>query len=222
VVEGVHLLENTRVTGIGWQDRPFSLETDRGRLLAERLVIAAGPWTRTLVPALARALTVRRQSIGFFRLDTAAGSVRPGPFPVWVYLGAGANGIRYGLPEFGREGVKIGLHEVAGESQDPDELAAPDENTLAQVRAFAGELFAVPVRERLHAETCFYTSTASEDFVIDTLPGLAGAVVLSACSGHGFKFGPLVGRLAAGLAMDGHTDVDAFERARDRFALPPA
>ena len=143
-------------------------------------------------------------------------------FRSWVHLGAGANGIRYGLPEFGREGIKLGLHEVAGENQDPDEVAGPDEDTLARVRAFAGELFSVPVLERLHAETCFYTSTASEDFVIDTLPGLPGAVVLSACSGHGFKFGPLLGRLAAGLAVDGRTDVEAFEHARGRFAIPPA
>lgn len=221
VVEGVRVLERTRVLGIGWDARPFTVETDRGRLLAERLVIAAGPWTPALLPALAPALAVRRQSVGFFRLEAAAERVRPGPFPVWVHLGAGANGVRYGLPEFGREGVKIGLHEVAGPGDDPDEPAPPDEPTLARILEFARGLFAVPVLERLHAETCFYTSTASEDFVIDALPGAPGAVVLSACSGHGFKFGPLAGRLAAELLLDGRTGVAAFENSRARFALPP-
>jgi sarcosine oxidase len=220
VVEGVHVLQDTRVGSIAWDERPFRVETGRGTLFAERLVVAAGPWVRGLVPALAPVLTVRRQSVGFFALDAAPEAVRPGPFPVWVHLGPGANGIRYGLPEFGREGVKVGLHEVAGESQDPDAPSAPDEATLAEVRAFADELFSVRVRERLHAETCFYTSSASEDFVIDALPGRPGAVVLSACSGHGFKFGPLAGRLAAELVMDGRTQVAPFEAVRSRFAFP--
>jgi monomeric sarcosine oxidase len=219
-VEGVHVLDHTRVRGIDWDARPFALETDRGRLLAERLVLAAGPWVRGLVPALAPALTVRRQTVGFYRLEAAAADVAPGPFPVWVHLGPGVNGIRYGLPEFGREGVKVGLHEVAGESQDPDAPAPPDDATLARLGAFADELFAVPVAGRTHAETCFYTSTASEDFVLDEPPGAPGALVVSACSGHGFKFAPLVGRLAAELLLDGRTGVEEFERNRRRFAFP--
>jgi sarcosine oxidase len=222
VVEGVHVLENTRVLDVDWGASPFALATDRGELLAERLVIAAGPWTRALVPALAPRLTVRRQSVGFFRLEADAAAVRPGPFPVWVHLGPGENGVRYGLPEFGRAGVKAGLHEVAGENHDPDERPGPDEPTLERVRAFVDELFAVRVLERLHAETCLYTSTASEDFVIAEVPGASGAVVVSACSGHGFKFAPLVGRLAAELLMDGRTSVAAFERDRARFAFPSA
>lgn len=222
IVEGVHVLDRTRVLRIGWDARPFAVTTDRGALLAERLVIAAGPWTGALVPALAPALTVRRQSVGFFRLDAPPDAVRPGAFPVWVHLGPGVNGIRYGLPEFGREGVKVGVHEVAGRSQDPDEPSAPDEATLARVQEFATGLFAVRVSARLHAETCFYTSTASEDFILDELPGVPGAVVVSACSGHGFKFAPLVGRLAAELVLEGRTGVDPFERDRARFSFPVA
>ena len=222
VVEGVHVLENTRVLGLGLDASPFSIETDRGGLLAERLVLAAGPWMRTLVPALAPVLTVRRQTVGFYRLEAPAEQVRPGPFPVWCHLGPGSNAIHYGLPELGRAGVKIGQHEVAGPNDDPDASAVPDEATLSRIRAFASTLFSVPVAEQLHAETCFYTSTASEDFIIDALPGVAGALALSACSGHGFKFGPLAGRIAADLLMDGRTGVEAFQRDRVRFAFTRA
>jgi glycine/D-amino acid oxidase-like deaminating enzyme len=45
-------------------------------------------------------------------------------------------------------------------------------------------------------------------------------VVGSICSGHGFKFGPLAGRLLAGLVMDGATGVPEFERHREVFAVP--
>lgn len=221
-VEGVHLLDRTRVLGIGWDQRPFALETDRGRLLAERLVVAAGPWTRALVPALAPALAARRQTVGFYRLEAPAEAVRPGPFPAWVHLGAGANGVRYGLPEFGREGVKVGLHEVAGPSDDPDVEAGPDPEVLARVDAFAAGLFDVPRLERVHAESCFYTSTLDEDFILDELPGCPGALVLSACSGHGFKFAPLMGRIAAERLVEGRSTVAEFERHRARFAFPGA
>jgi sarcosine oxidase len=47
-------------------------------------------------------------------------------------------------------------------------------------------------------ETCLYTTTANEDFVIDRRGPL---VVASPCSGHGFKFGPATGELVAGVAV---------------------
>jgi sarcosine oxidase len=58
--------------------------------------------------------------------------------------------------------------------------------------------------------TCLYTSTPSEDFLLDRVGPL---VVCSPCSGHGAKFTPLVGELAAALALDGDADVP------DRFRL---
>ncbi len=58
--------------------------------------------------------------------------------------------------------------------------------------------------------TCLYTNTATENFVLDRVGPI---VVVSACSGHGFKFAPLIGRMAADLA-DGAAPVS-------RFALSP-
>ena len=46
--------------------------------------------------------------------------------------------------------------------------------------------------------TCLYTSTPSEDFVLDRVGPL---VICSACSGHGAKFAPLIGELVADLAL---------------------
>ena len=55
--------------------------------------------------------------------------------------------------------------------------------------------------------TCLYTSTPSEDFLIDRVGPL---VVVSACSGHGAKLAPTIGRIAADLATGGHQDVQRF------------
>lgn len=53
------------------------------------------------------------------------------------------------------------------------------------------------------AETCLYTNTPDEDFILDRVPGRPHIVVCSPCSGHGFKFAPWIGWVAAGLAVGG-------------------
>ena len=67
----------------------------------------------------------------------------------------------------------------------------------------------------LGTETCLYTMLPGEHFVVDAWPDDPRVVVCSACSGHGFKFGPVLGRLAAEILLDGR-------RPPGEFALPPA
>jgi sarcosine oxidase len=67
----------------------------------------------------------------------------------------------------------------------------------------------------LRSETCIYTMTPDQDFVLDRI----GPIVIgSACSGHGFKFGPLLGDLLADLALDGSADMPVERFALSRFA----
>jgi len=217
-VEGVHVLEQTRVLGIDPAAEPVVVDTDRGRLLAERVVIAAGAWVATLVPALRAHVRVSRQHVGYF--DTPGVRCTPETFPVWVFLGDEASGLYYGLPEFGRPGIKAALHGVSAGDDDPEQQPGPDPAAIAHVRAFLARQLTVAVGEVLHAENCLYTNTPDEHFVIGPLPGHPNVVVGSACSGHGFKFGPLTGRLLAELAMEGRTSVPEFERVREGFAVP--
>jgi sarcosine oxidase len=216
-VEGVFVHEHTAVHD--WQAGPgaVTLVTDRGALEAGRVVFAAGGWLPRLVPSLARSLTVKRQSVGYWILADAA-AMEPGRFPVWAYLGPGSNGLVYGLPRFGAPGIKAALHETAGAPDDPDAVAPPRAEALAEVERFLRAQLAIPLGPRVHAETCLYTSTPAEDFVIGPLSGEPRVVIASACSGHGFKFAPLVGRIVAGLVRDGRSDVPRFEAARARFA----
>ena len=58
--------------------------------------------------------------------------------------------------------------------------------------------------------TCLYTTTPSEDFILDRV---GPVVIVSPCSGHGAKFAPLIGRLAADLAI-------GASEPNPRFALP--
>ena len=213
------MLEETRVLAVEPDQDPVVVETDRGRLLAERVVITAGAWLARLVPALAPRVAVSRQHVGYFRLGGEPGGMAVGRFPVWVYLGDAARGLYYGLPEFGRPGVKAALHAASGRADDPDASPGVDAAEIERVRRFLATQLAVPVEAVVHAENCLYTNTPDENFLLGALPGHPNVVVGSACSGHGFKFGPLTGRLLADLVMDGRTSVADFERVRESFAL---
>jgi sarcosine oxidase len=63
-----------------------------------------------------------------------------------------------------------------------------------------------------------YTNTPDRHFVIDLHPDDSRIVVISACSGHGFKFAPVIGEIAADLVRDGRTHRDISRFAAARFA----
>ena len=184
-VAGVHVLEETRVLGIEPGPGPIVVETDRGLLLADRVIVTAGAWVGELVPSLASEIAVQRQDVGYFALDAPAADTRPARFPVWVYLGDPAAGAWYGLPEFGRPGIKAARHGVGDRSDDPEADVPPNPAAIAATRKFLAEQLAIPLGPTLHTETCLYANTADERFVIGPLPGHPRVVVGSVCSGHG-------------------------------------
>ena len=219
-VEGVHVLEETRVRSIDPAAEPVVVDTDRGRLQAERVIVTAGAWVGELLPALRSHTRVSRQHVGYFGHsgERSLGSLEK--FPVWVYLGDPARGLFYGLPEFGRPGLKAAIHRTGDATDDPEQHPGPDPAEIERVRRFLAGQLTLPIGGVLHAETCLYTNTPDEHFVLGPLPDHPNVVVGSVCSGHGFKFGPLTGRLLAELALDGRTTVPEFERCRESFAVP--
>jgi len=96
--------------------------------------------------------------------------------------------------------VKIGEHGrgtvTTGDGRDGIVSPAARDRVRAFVCQRLGGLDPAPVGEA----SCLYTSTASEDFILDRYGPF---VVCSPCSGHGAKFAPLVGEIAADLACGG-------------------
>jgi sarcosine oxidase len=95
-------------------------------------------------------------------------------------------------------GLKAGAHH-AGAEADPDAEEPPDPAIVERIASWVSERFPDVDPEPVEAQSCFYTTTADEHFVLER----RGRVVVgSACSGHGFKFAPAVGRRLAALAME--------------------
>jgi sarcosine oxidase len=214
VSAGGVVLEDTRVMEIDRAERAIRIVSDRGVLRAARAVIATGAWVPDLVPVTRAAVTVVPQTIAYFRLGVPAREL-----PSWVYFGGAQDSITYGLAEVGRDAMKVGHHVTKGPGADPEELAAPSSSEVQALRLELDEILAVPVHELLGSERCLYTMTPTEAFVIDRWPGDPRVVFASACSGHGFKFAPLTGRLLAELAIRGQADLPGGLEMASLFAL---
>ena len=200
---GVDVRERTRVLRIEPAGGHVDVVTHSGTLAAERVVVTAGASVRSLVPRLAARLSVARQTVCYFAPRGAEDDFRVPRFPVWVWLGREEHDHFYGLPEFGRPGLKAARHRTAAGSDDPDagESDAPAPEEIDEVRAFLERELTRPPGDLVAWERCLYTNEPAQDFVVGPLPDAPRVFVGAACSGHAFKFGPLLGRVLAEAAL---------------------
>jgi sarcosine oxidase len=109
------------------------------------------------------------------------------------------------MPEFQGLGVKVARH--SGPEIDPDtEDRTVGERYRLVVRGFLERHIPVLADAPIdHTEICLYTVAPEDRFLVDFLPGRRDVIVASPCSGHGFKFSCLIGRVLAELAVSGTT-----------------
>jgi sarcosine oxidase len=211
---GADVREETRVRAIDRTGDVIRIVSDRGTLHTDRVVIAAGAWLPGLVPAARDALTVVPQTVAYVQLAEPASTL-----PSWVYFGGDPAGPLYGLPEVGSDAFKVGRHVTRGAGVDPDQPVDAVPGEAEALRDQLEHIVSVPVRELVGSEPCLYTMTSTEDFIIDTWPGDPRVAFASACSGHGFKFAPLTGRILAELVVHGTVGLPGGRDARSLFAL---
>ena len=202
--------------------RGVLVSTAEDEVLAERVIVAAGPWIGTLVPALAPLITITRQTVGWFK-PSPPESFAPGDFP--IFLLEAPQGVIYGFPDFEGRGVKAGRHDHGPVVAPDDWHTPPGDHELAAVRATLETFIPAAAGPILEREVCLYTNTlaadarpdAGEEFIIDRLPSDPRIIVASACSGHGAKFAPAIGEILASLALDPSFQADPAFRL-DRYS----
>ncbi|WP_439602859.1 NAD(P)/FAD-dependent oxidoreductase [Devosia sp.] len=187
---GVALHPHSRVSDVDAEAGRFTVNGERRS--ADMVAIAAGAWLPAIYPAARPRLTPSRQVMLYLEPPAELAAAWAAA-PVLVDQGVTHGG--YILPPRGGTRLKLGDHVFTRRGDGSDDRIATAED-VAAVTTAAGEIFADFERYRLlEAKVCYYTVTDDERFVVEPI-GTKGWL-LSACSGHGFKLGPLI---ASGLA----------------------
>jgi sarcosine oxidase len=201
---GAEVRENARVEAVDTAAAAVTLAGGE-RLSADRVVVTAGAWVLRLFPQLAGTLTTYRTAVVYLEppADLAAAWET---LPVILDVGGRTDG--YIIPATGGGGLKFGsgLHKERWSDPDAGRAARPGEGEAVR------DLFAPPfVRlgeyRVLDTVTCAYTFTADDRFLGEEI---GRTLVVSACSGHGYKFGATVGRRVADAVESG--DADTLKR----------
>ncbi|MCU0316369.1 MAG: FAD-dependent oxidoreductase [Fimbriimonadaceae bacterium] len=182
------------LAGVEWvQKRVTDLET-----LSEfdKVVVTAGAWVKQFID-----LPVKTT------LQTYCYASHPYQGPVWI---EGFGDHLYGFPiEPGTEVMKVGYH-TPGPLTDPDSpTREPDPVALAAIQEGIRRRFGIPEPEIHEAGVCLYTVAPGDDFQIRWKNPVT--LVASPCSGHGFKFGPWMGRFLADL-IEGQEDLSLWPK----------
>jgi sarcosine oxidase len=189
--------------------------TATGGFEAQQLVLCAGAWITKLLPPGSVEVAIYPQLLHWFPIRRGYDALRAMPVFVWE-TGADRNEFAhatafYGFPAIDGPdgGVKLAT-ETYDETIDPDELAVPYEGDTGR-QIYEQQLasrFPWVGPEALRSVRCLYTSTRGSRFIIDRHPAHQNVMIVSACSGHGFKHSPAIGEAVAQVIADGVSDID--------------
>ena len=212
---GAEVRESAVVTSISDDGKRVHLGGGVWTVTASVAVVCAGHWTSGLLESagLGVSLVPTLEQVAYLapmsgrQSDVTVFIERAIP---WVY------GLPAGVPGL----LKVAMHGAGPVAHPDDSPLDPDPGLLARLAEHTARLLPAHHVEPVSTERCFYDSTADGDFVLDRV----GRVVIGAgTTGHGFKFGPLLGELLADLATGGPPQIDMAKIDMARFsALRPA
>jgi monomeric sarcosine oxidase len=219
---GAEVFENERVVALEQNERGTLIRSHTGQSWhSPLLLIASGPWTRKLLPDFAGLLTTTRQEVVYFEPPKASGkpfdngkaNFAIGELPIFIEMDSGF----YGFPAHHNGALKIGNH-LKGQTLDPyafDEQVG--EEFIEGCREFFTRSIPALAEARVaQSHVCIYNNSPDDDFIIDWHPQMGGVLLATGFSGHGYKFGPLIGRIVAELLLEGKSryPLDRFRLSR--------
>jgi sarcosine oxidase len=215
---GAEIATDEKVLGVVQSAAGVVVETDRTTYRARHAILSVGAWAPDFVGKKAAQLfQVFRQALHWFDLDVPIAEFEPGRFPVFIWEGAGK--AIYGFPAV--DGPDGGI-KVASERYDATTTADSADAHADD----AGEMHRTLVADNipgigarcLRSETCLYTVTPDAGFVIDSHPATDNVILVSACSGHGFKHSAAIGEALAQWLVEGRSVLDLSPFRLSRFA----
>jgi sarcosine oxidase len=174
-----------------------TVRTEHDAYHAQYLVLTLGAWTNRLLPELAMPLVVHRIVNAHFA-PTVPELYGPDMCPVHIWVVP--EGQYYGFPALPGQGLKLGRHDVDAPCTPETIRRDVDEAEVAVLRQMLDRYLPGASGPTLWTLTCTYTHSPDQHFIIDRHPEHAMIAFGCGFSGHGFKFGPVIGEALADLA----------------------
>lgn len=213
---GGELIADTEVYGWRRDGEGFCVSTSQGDLRAAKLVIAGGAGAVELLRELNVPLRILRKHLHWYRIDDLRLQEANG---CPCYFFEADRRFFYGFPEVATgEGLKVAEHS-GGET-----LASPwnydhssDSEDRRRIEAFLQRSIPGVMMRPLRHETCLYTMTPDENFLLGLHPGDDRIALAAGLSGHGFKFTAALGEALANLIEQGQSPLPLEFLSPNRF-----
>lgn len=220
---GATIMANAPVTAIQGKGDGIEVQTPAARYTAARLIVSAGAWAKELLDSTGLVLPLQpmRCQLSFFA-GTPPENYNPEHFPVFIAHLHHLYGhhVPYGIPSHAGTGLKVAFHGGAEVTHPREVDYTPSEQPVTEIRKFMARHIPEANGKLLDARVCLYTMTPDEHFVVGTHPEYPQMIIASPCSGHGFKFSTLIGRILCDLALQGNTPHDISLFSVTRFMHP--
>lgn len=209
---GVRLVEWVKVSGFSEVNGQVRVWVRVEGEIYDAALVAVGPWVAELLPELKSEVQISKQQLTYYR-PSNVNDFREEAFPVWSYDLVEEGW--YGFPITPEGILKLSKHRY-GYPVHPDVERDVDDAFVSESNAFVRQaLPALDPSSYSHGKVCLYTNSRNGDFIIDRAPGYNRLYVAGAGSGHAFKFGPVLGELAADI-IEGREVPAAFSLAAER------
>ncbi|XP_007898980.1 peroxisomal sarcosine oxidase [Callorhinchus milii] len=199
-----------------------SVTTTAGMYRAKNLVITAGPWANKLLNPMRLQLPLKtlRIAVPYWKEKVPGTYGISKSFPCFLVLNQARHHI-YGLPSNEYPGLmKICYHH--GIEAEPDERDVTSQTHFHDIKVLADFVSEyLPGLDPTPAivESCMYTLTPDEDFILDRHPVHSNIIIGAGFSGHGFKLAPVVGKVLCELSMGKRTSYSLSPFKISRFQL---
>jgi len=217
---GATIVEDECVTAIHPSATHVEVQTSRQHYSADRIIVCAGSWMNKVLEPIGLYLPLKttKEMSAYYRPHDPQ-EFMPGRFPLFLQRHPGSTVIGNAFPIFGSPYVKVIL-DRNGVVVDPDDTdRSVHQPSLDKLKAYAAATLPTLGDDLVEVATCRYTLTPDEHFILDRHPAHANIIIGSPCSGHGFKFAPVLGQILSDLALRGATSFDINRFRLDRPAL---
>jgi monomeric sarcosine oxidase len=216
---GAILYKGETVTGISSNEQGVHVTTNLRTLFANKLVISAGNWSGGLLgEPFDSLLSVYRQKLFWFGLEEGTELVDHSPTFILTH-GRGDDKINYGFPALHGEGslkIATAQYHTTSLPHTMDRTVSSAEERDMYEHQVRGRIVGV-TSSVVKSAVCAYTVTPDRHFIIDEHPSWQHTLVVSACSGHGFKHSAALGEAFAQWCIRGSTDLDLSSFSLKRF-----